>query len=232
MAARIIRDGWLESDKVDSLDVHAERFFIRLCLKADDFGRFHASPLLLKSMLFPLKEDIRSTDMTRYLAECEKAGLVCCYEVTGKRYLEIQNFGQRLRTMNSKFPQPVDGPPQSADSCPRTADNPPPEEKRRRREGEGEGEEKGIAAADLDFRKPTPEKFNPHRMATFEQVLKFGQGQMPPVSDECCEAFFDRMESEGWITPNGHPLADWRARFRSWATNWANNAAGPRRAAK
>lgn len=224
MAQRMIRDGWLESDRIDALDVHAERFFIRLCLKADDFGRFHASPQLLKSMLFPLKEDIRSTDMTRCLAECEKAGLVRCYEVAGKRYLEINNFGQRLRTMSSKFPQPADNPPQSADNCPQPADNPPPEEKRSRKEGEGE--EKERSSPPLDFENPTPEKFNPNRIATFDQVMTFGKSQPMPISDECCEAFFDRMEAEGWVTPKGLPLADWRARFRSWATNWANNAAG------
>ncbi len=218
MATRMIRDGWLESYKIDALDVHAERFFLRLCLKADDFGRFYAAAPLLKSMLFPLKEDIRSTDMTRCLAECEKAGLVRCYEVTGKRYLEIPNYGQRLRTMNSRFPQPADNPPQSAADC----GNPPPEEKRSRREGEVEGKE-SAADKPLDF----PEtKTNPHRRASFDQVLKFGQGQMPPVSQECCEGFFDRMEADGWINAQGHPLADWRARFRTWATAWANNAAG------
>lgn len=229
----MIRDGWLESTKVDSLDVHGERFFIRLCLKADDYGRFHASPQLLKSMLFPLKEDIRSTDMTRYLAACEKTGLVRCYEVAGKRYLEIQNFGQRMRTMNSKFPQPADNPPQSADGCPQPADNPLPEGKRSRREGEGEGKD-AAAANGKTFDFPEGKPVNPHRMATFEQVMKFGKGQMPPVSDECCEGFFDRMEADGWINNQGHPLADWRARFRTWATAWANNAAGtgPRRAAK
>jgi len=189
-------------------------------------------------MLFPLKEDIRSTDMTRCLAECEKAGLVRCYEVTGKRFLEIHNYGQRLRTMSGKFPPPADSPPQVADKRPQVADSQPPEEKgsRREGEGEGEGEGKGIAAAEelLDFKKSTTEKFNPNRIATFEQVMKFGKGQMPAVSDECCESFFDRMEAEGWITQNGHALADWRARFRTWATAWANNAAGAgqRRASK
>lgn len=109
------------------------------------------------------------------------------------------------------------------------------ERKEKGKEGGGEGEGNDAAAEmPLDFKNPTPEKFNPNRMATFEQVMKFGQGQMPPVSEECCEAFFDRMEADGWINAHGFPLVDWRARFRSWATAWANNAAatGTRRAAK
>lgn len=109
MPNRVIREGWLESDRIDSLDPQAERFFLRLCLRSDDFGRFHAAPQLLKSMLFPLKEDIRGADMTRCLAACEKAGLVRCYEVAGKRFLEIDNFDQRLRAKVSKFPPMTDG---------------------------------------------------------------------------------------------------------------------------
>jgi hypothetical protein len=90
-------------------------------------------------------------------------------------------------------------------------------------EAEGDGGEKSTAAP-LDFEKSTPEKANPKRMATFPQVMAFAKSQPMPISEECCEAFFDRMEAEGWITPNGFPLADWQPRFRSWITNWANNA--------
>lgn len=77
-----------------------------------------------------------------------------------------------------------------------------------------------------DFERPTQEKINPKRMVTHEQIMKFAKSQPMPITDECCDAFFDRMEAEGWITPKGFPLADWQPRFRSWVTNWANNSAG------
>lgn len=105
MPSRIIREGWLESEPINSLSKEAEVFFLRLCLRADDYGRYHANPVLLKSNLYPLKEAIRSTDIPRWLAECEKAGLVRCYEHSQKRFLEIVKFGQRTRT-DSKFPAP------------------------------------------------------------------------------------------------------------------------------
>jgi hypothetical protein len=91
-------------------------------------------------------------------------------------------------------------------------------------EAEADGGGEKSTAAPLDFEKSTPEKANPKRMATFPQVMAFAKSQPMPISEECCEAFFDRMEAEGWITPNGFPLADWQPRFRSWITNWANNA--------
>ena len=106
MPNRIIREGWLESERINELDASAERFFLRLCLRADDFGRFHANPLLLKSSLFPLRDDTRSTDIPRWIAACEKAGLLRCYEVEGKKFVEIAKFGQRTRAQVSKFPTP------------------------------------------------------------------------------------------------------------------------------
>jgi len=102
----MIREGWLDSERIDILDAQAERFFLRLCLKADDFGRFHAAPQLLKSLLFPMKDGIRATDMSRCLAECEKSGLLRCYESAGRRFLEIERFDQRMRSKVSKFPEP------------------------------------------------------------------------------------------------------------------------------
>ncbi len=115
MPSRVIRDGWLESVPVSLLKAEEERFFLRLCLRADDHGRYHANPTLLRSNLFPLREDVRSTDIPRWLAACEKAGLLRCYEVTGTGYLEIAKFGQRMRSPKSKYPPPTDGdPPRSA----------------------------------------------------------------------------------------------------------------------
>ena len=95
MPNRILRD-WTDSDRVNSLTAEAERFFTRLIMKADDFGRYHADPKRLKAFLFPLNDDLRETDISRWLAECEQAGLMRFYEVSGKRYLELWNFGQRL----------------------------------------------------------------------------------------------------------------------------------------
>lgn len=68
---------------------------------------------------------------------------------------------------------------------------------------------------------------NPKRYATFEQVVTYGKSQPMAISDECIEGFFDRMEEIGWVDDKGLPLADWRARFRRYATNWINNRNAP-----
>lgn len=104
MPNRILRP-WIDSEAVNSLDNAAEVFFVRLIMVADDFGRFYGSPKLLCSYLYPLR-DIRVSDISRQIAACVKAGLIADYEVAGKRYLQIWNFGQRTRQMKSKFPPP------------------------------------------------------------------------------------------------------------------------------
>lgn len=107
MPNRIIREGLIESEAVNSLSPEAECCFIRLILKADDFGRYTGNTLLLKAALFPLKPDVRTSDISRWIAACEKAGLIREYQVSGKSYLEISRFGQRARADKSKFPDPL-----------------------------------------------------------------------------------------------------------------------------
>jgi len=132
MANRVIRD-WTASETVDELSIKAEVFFTRLIMKADDHGCFHANPKLLKAAIFPLK-DVSTGMISIYLRELIQTEIVKTYKVEGREYLQIINFGQRLRTMSSKFPLP--------DSDPRTIDSKePPETKRNEVEVETRNED-------------------------------------------------------------------------------------------
>jgi len=141
MANRILRD-WTLSDKVDSLSVHAEVFFTRLIMKVDDYGCFNADTRILKASLFPLKlEKIREADIARWTAECEKAGVIVLYVSANKRYLQIQDFRQRLDKAKSKFPLPI-----SNDSLSVVTDFPP--EKKPKLETETETESEKLSPAE------------------------------------------------------------------------------------
>jgi hypothetical protein len=136
MANRILRD-WTDSERINMLSPEAERMFTRLIMKADDFGYFHAHPSLLIAALFPLKiESVKSCDIEDWIRELEGNGLVFVYEVNYRKYLRINEFNQRLRTMVSKFPPPADNPPSIVRS-------PPLETKRSRNEVETELEDEG-----------------------------------------------------------------------------------------
>lgn len=120
MPTRILRD-WCDSEPVNAVSVQAERFYIRLIMKADDFARQTANPKLLRPLLFPLLlDEVREADVQRWIAECVKSGLVRLYEVDSKSYLEIIKFRQIPRAKASKFPSP----PVDAEhmQCERSAD--------------------------------------------------------------------------------------------------------------
>ena len=104
MPNRYIREGLIDSDAVNALSDQAFNFYVRLLLKADDFGRFDGREIVLKSSLYPLKPEKRVSDISRYLAECEKSGLIVLYAVNGKKYIEILNFNQQIRIKHSKYP--------------------------------------------------------------------------------------------------------------------------------
>lgn len=106
MPNRILRDGILRSRKVFQLSPQAEVFYRRLMSVADDFGRYHADPTLLLSDCFPLRPSwADEQSMSLWIEECRRAKLVEIYEVDGTKFLEINNFRQRVRpNQESKFP--------------------------------------------------------------------------------------------------------------------------------
>lgn len=113
MPNRIIRDAILTSVPVSTLGWPEEVLYRRLMSVADDYGRCDALPQLVRSRCYPLQTDqVRVADITRWLAACEKAGLIVLYEADGKPYLQIEKFGQQQRSA-SKFPPP----PANASKC-------------------------------------------------------------------------------------------------------------------
>jgi len=147
MANRVLRD-WTQSETVNDLSEGAEVFFTRLIMKADDFGCYYGNPKLLKAALFPLK-DYNFNKIIVFRDECQYAGLIQVYVIDGKEYVQIVNFGQRLRQMNSKFPQPADNP-LTVDS------NRPPETKRN----------------EVEEKVKTPRKFSDDFYQSKEQALE------------------------------------------------------------
>jgi len=106
MPNRILRDNILSSEPVASLKWDEEVFYRRLMSIADDYGRHESSPQLLRAKCYPLQTDhVRVADITRWMAACQKAGLILGYAKDGKAYLEICKFGQQLRSA-SKCPAP------------------------------------------------------------------------------------------------------------------------------
>lgn len=80
----------MSSERIDLLDAPAEVFYRRLMSKVDDHGLYDARPSILRASLYPLRVDrVREADITRWIAACEKAGVIALYQHDGKPYLQM-----------------------------------------------------------------------------------------------------------------------------------------------
>jgi len=108
MPTRLLREGILTSERVNELDFPAEVFYRRLMSKVDDHGLFDARLSVLRASLYPLKVDrVREADISRWMAACQKAGLIVLYEADNKHYLRMLDTNWQVRS-EPKYPLPTD----------------------------------------------------------------------------------------------------------------------------
>lgn len=144
--SRVIRNGILDSERFNSLSGFAQNFFFRLLLIVDDYGRFDARPAFLRSRLYPVSDYVKEGDIERALHECNNAGVITIYKDfgTGKTYLEVKNFNQRIQAKRSKYPSPEHLTVIHGDEAESTVNHreTPNYDEQQRRDTETHGEEK------------------------------------------------------------------------------------------
>lgn len=109
MPNRILRDGINSSPRVNRLSMGAEILYRRLMSIVDDYGRFHAAPVTIRGACWPTCPDkVTEKQVSSWLSECSTGDrpLIQVYESESARYLQLEGFGQQVRT-KSKFPQPA-----------------------------------------------------------------------------------------------------------------------------
>lgn len=111
MPNRGIKESILTSQTIDRLSPLAERFFYRLLLVCDDYGRTDADPRVLRSRCFPLQIDrVSNEDVAGWLEELESVGLILTYHHADRSYLQFINWDKHQRkgrrAKRSKYPAP------------------------------------------------------------------------------------------------------------------------------
>lgn len=104
MPTRYLRPGICDSEAINKLSAHAEVFFYRLLVNVDDFGRLDARPNVLRAKCFPIREEITSQDVEKYLQELSDCGLVLVYKCNEKNYLQMQKWENNARAKVSRCP--------------------------------------------------------------------------------------------------------------------------------
>jgi hypothetical protein len=204
MPNRIVRDAILTSESVSGLDWAEEVFYRRLMSVVDDYGRSEANPQLLRSRCYPLQVDkVRVADISRWMAACQKAGLIAHYEVSGKWYLQIEKFGQQQRSP-SKHPPPSAEPLLAIDSrCQQTPSN----------------EHLGVSVVvveDGGVSRSRAKRSLPVDFSVSSRVRDWAKEKGHTRLEEHLEAFKAKAQAKGY------QYADWDAAFMSAVReNWA-----------
>lgn len=215
----MLRD-WTDSTKFDGISADAERLFIRLIMKADDYGRFHADPRLIKAACFPLIDNLRPPDIARWLDELSTRQLILRYEADGRSIAVVVNYGQRLKSSRAKFP-PMEG--ESADwlptsdyfqHLPATSGKFPPEEKGIEVEDEGKGRE----CTPKDDWDSHPEKI-PKPLCTLEQAKTYAPNCKMTATQ--AEHWWHTRNASGWT--KGSTGGGTARRITSWQSDMATS---------
>lgn len=109
MPNRIIHERICTSETMAELSAEEERFFCRLIVQCDDYGRFDGRPSVVRARCFPIQlERISESDVSRWMQSLVDSGLIKPYEVDGRRYIHVVTWErhQQTRAKASKYPDP------------------------------------------------------------------------------------------------------------------------------
>jgi hypothetical protein len=211
---RIVREGILTSERVNQLSPAGEVFYRRLMSVVDDYGRFDGRHVMLKVSCFPLRVDsVREADIPRWIAECEKAGLIVLYAVNAKPYVELLDFRQRTRAKESRYP-PRPGAGQLPCGC-LTHDGHVTDRCLTHAHGDGDGDGDGDGAARkraVPLRKaPLPTDFE-----ISDRVRAWAAGRGVGMLERHFEHFVGTAKAKGYT------YVDWDEAFmNAIRKNWA-----------
>lgn len=126
MPNRILHERICVSETIAELSADEERFFYRLIVQCDDYGRFDGRASVIRARCFPLQlSAVSDEDVVRWLSRLISIGLVVTYMVAERAYLRVATWEryQQTRAKRSKFPDPEDGSPASASTCLQTPED-------------------------------------------------------------------------------------------------------------
>jgi len=113
---RAIKPGFFQNEYLAELPLEARLLFIGLWTLADRDGRLEDRPKRIKGAIFPY-EEIDVDKALLLLAESPERFIVR-YEVDGKRYIQIVNFGKHQHPHHKEKPSIILTPDKPEASIP------------------------------------------------------------------------------------------------------------------
>lgn len=118
---RILKKSICQSEDIDQLSWFEEVLFYRLIVNCDDFGIFDGRTKIIKSSLFPLKENITLKQIESAIMRLATVGLVRAYEVQGRPFLQLPTWSLHQRVRNSRHIYPTPEETGDSDNLPQFA---------------------------------------------------------------------------------------------------------------
>lgn len=193
----------------------ARILYIGLWTDADDQGLFEWKPLQIKMRLLPGD----AGEVVSMLAELEGVGLICAYEVDGKRYGAIANFRKFQRPQKPNAIHPL------AENiaeyvCLSMTDKPTVEDQSatvpvippQMEDGGGKGEETTVAIAPVVVRPPKPKASKRCPEDWSPSDADRGVGEAEGLTSGEIDRALAKMRDHSFKTAR----TDWSATFRNW----------------
>lgn len=114
MPSRVMRGEFISSESMSDRSRDAALLFVHLVLSVDDYGRLDGRPRALRSLLFPMRNDVSVDDIYSWLGELAGGDdpPIRIYHIDDKPYIHLVNWekhrGKSRRGGKSRWPAPPD----------------------------------------------------------------------------------------------------------------------------
>ncbi|MCP5525123.1 MAG: hypothetical protein H7A46_26665 [Verrucomicrobiales bacterium] len=232
MPQRFLRPGITTSEAWNHASWFEQSLFVRLLTLVDDEGRHDARIAIVHAGCFALRDDVTREQTASALAELHRLGLVECYEVDGKPYLQVARWQERARN-KSRWP----GPPSAADGCrrlPTAADGSqqqpsaapiaisprhiPSLECVVSRTSPGDGNAADSAPPGKRGSRATPTRREAFKPPSLEEV-KFAAAKIGLPEHEAVK-FHAHFMSNGWKVGGRTPMRSYQHALIKWKCTW------------
>ena len=102
MGNRILKETVVCSLKLSRLSWFEQVMFDHLIVTVDDYGVYHADPVLLSHILFPRQSSVTEKMVREGLEHMEAQGLILRYTAGGEEYLKLASWEKHQRLRNSR----------------------------------------------------------------------------------------------------------------------------------
>lgn len=177
----------------------------------DDFGRFRASPAVVRGAVFPFDDDLSNGDVARMLSELESERRIVRYEVDGQAYGAIPSWPKNQRIDNAgrpDFPAPP-GDLSAGEPAVFAADD---ESSPQLAATRGEPPLDRIGKERIGEASPR-KRLAPDSFAVSDAIRSWAQGE-PGLEDVDLEMNLEACLD--WHRAKGTKAIDWDAVYRNW----------------